>query len=107
MVVAEHKPNEYLNIFVFSHMSRMNVRIYSGSLNMLNEYSNIFLKFPLKENYDHIQNLRNIEKRKKKKVREKKNNINSGHHILPEMTRSTVHTSFGLKNARTSNTQER
>ena len=66
-------------------------------LNTLNEYLNIFKKFPLKENYGHIQNLRNIKKRKKKKVRERKNNMNSGHYILPEMTRSTVHTSFGLK----------
>ena len=39
--------------------------------NMLNEYSNIFFKFPLKQKYDHIQNLRNIEKRKKKRVRER------------------------------------
>ena len=65
--------------------------------NMLNEYSNIFLKFPLKQKYDHIQNLRSIEKRKRRKLERGKNNMNNGHCNLPEITRSTVHTSFGLK----------
>ena len=79
--------NEY--IFALSNIGQMNVQIYLTFLywaewifkyiqdnwNMSNEYLNIFKKFPLRENYD----------------------INSGHYILPAMTKSTVHTSLWSK----------
>jgi hypothetical protein len=52
---------------------------------------NVLKKIPLRENFGR----RNNQERKKKK--ERKDNINSGHYILPAMTKSTVHTSLGPK----------
>jgi hypothetical protein len=43
-----------------------------------------------------MQIFRNNQERKKKK-KERKNNIKSGHYILPAMTKSIVHTSLGPK----------
>ena len=41
--------------------------------------------------------IQELSRRERRRKWEREKNMNSGHYILPEMTRSTIHTSFGLK----------